>query len=104
MALGFIESKADSNPYFKVEGGRPVIILLYVDDLFLTKKQELIKVTRRRHVTEFEMKDFVMIRYFLGMKVWETVDGISLGNPKQVRDDGKKGHDHTYGIEPKAIE
>ena len=37
MTLGFTESKADSNICFKVEGGRPVMLLLYVDDLFLTK-------------------------------------------------------------------
>ena len=38
MALGFTKSKADSNLYFKVEGGRLVMLLLYVDDLFLTGK------------------------------------------------------------------
>ena len=32
MALGFTESKVDSNLYFKVEGGRPVMLLLYVED------------------------------------------------------------------------
>ena len=39
MTLGFIESKVDSNLYVKVEGGRPVMILLYVDDLFVTEKR-----------------------------------------------------------------
>ena len=39
MALGFSESKVDSNLYFKVEGGRPVMLLLYVDDLFLTEER-----------------------------------------------------------------
>ena len=43
MALGFTKSKADSNLYFKVEGGRPVILLLYVADLFLIGKEEFIK-------------------------------------------------------------
>ena len=36
MSLGFTKSKEDSNLYFKVEGGIPVILHLYVDDLFLT--------------------------------------------------------------------
>ena len=39
MALGFTESKADSNLYFKVEGGIPVMLLLYVDDLFLAENK-----------------------------------------------------------------
>ena len=36
MSLGFTKSKADPNLYFKVEDGKQVILLLYVDDLFLT--------------------------------------------------------------------
>ena len=24
--------------------------------------------------------------------------------PEEIRDDGLQGHEHTYGIEPKAIE
>ena len=47
MTLGFIESKENSNLCFKVEGGRPVMLLLYVDELFLIGKEELIKVARR---------------------------------------------------------
>ena len=34
MNLGFTKSKADSNLCFKVEGRRPVMLLLCVDALF----------------------------------------------------------------------
>jgi hypothetical protein len=34
--LGFTKSEADSNLYFKVVGNLPLILVLYVDDLFLT--------------------------------------------------------------------
>ena len=34
MTLGFTESKEDSNLCFKVEGERPMMLLLYVDALF----------------------------------------------------------------------
>ena len=37
MTLGFIESKEDFNLCFKVE--RPVMLVLYVDNLFLTEKR-----------------------------------------------------------------
>ena len=57
MALGFNKSKVDSNLSFKVEGGRTMMLLFYVNDLFLIEKVELIKVARRRLVAEFEMKD-----------------------------------------------
>ena len=107
MDLGFTERKADSNLYFKVEAGRPVMLLLYVDDLFLTEKMELIKVSRRTLDVEFKMKDLGIMHYFLGMEVWQSVDGISLGQSgylEEVQDDEVQGHGHTYDIEPEAIE
>ena len=44
-----------------VEDGRPVILLLYVDDLFLTGDEELITYARRILDTEFEMKYLEMM-------------------------------------------
>ena len=44
MTLGFTESKEDSNLLFKVDGGRPVMLLLYVDDLFSTEKRNSLKL------------------------------------------------------------
>ena len=102
MNLGFTESKVDSNLCFKVEGGIPLMILLYVDDLSLTEKVE-----RRRLVSEFQMKDLDMMHYFIGMEVWKNIPGtreVCSRDPKEVQNDGLQGHDHTYGIEPEAIE
>ena len=48
MRFGFTKIKIDSNLYFKVEDGRPVIILLYVNDLFLTGEEKIIKYAKRR--------------------------------------------------------
>ena len=48
----------------------PMILLLYVDDLFLTGEEELITDAKRRLSIEFEMKDLGMMHYFLGMEVW----------------------------------
>ena len=70
MTLGFTESNVDSNLCFKVEGRRPMMLMLYVNDLFLTRKEELIKHARRRLVVEFEIKDLGIMHYFLGMEVW----------------------------------
>ena len=47
MTLGFTESKVESNLYFKFEGERPVMLMLYVNYLFLAGNVELIKVARR---------------------------------------------------------
>ena len=85
-SLGFTKSKADSNLYYKVEEGDPVILLLYVDDLFLTGEDELIADTKRRLAAEFEMKDLVMMHYFLGLEVWQSSKGIFLGQEKYAVD------------------
>ena len=45
-----------------------MILLLYVDDLFVTGVDGLIADTKRKLVFEFEMKDLGMIHYFLGME------------------------------------
>ena len=47
-----------------------MILILYVDDLFFTGEEELIKDARRRISTEFKMKDIGMMHYLLGMEVW----------------------------------
>ena len=70
MSLGFTKSKADPNLYSKVEDGMQVI-LLYVDDLFLTGDEELIADSKRKLAAEFEMKDLGTMHYFLGLEVWQ---------------------------------
>ena len=60
-SLGFTKSKADSNLYYKVEDGNPVMLLLYVDDLFVTGMDGLITDTKRKLAAEFEMKDLGMM-------------------------------------------
>ena len=71
MSLGFTKSKANSNLYYKVENDGIMILLLYVDDLFLTRKEKLISGYKKNIVVEFEMKDLGMMHYFLGLKVWQ---------------------------------
>ena len=68
--MGFTKSKADPNLYYKVEEGNPMILLLYVVDLFVTCEDGLIDDTKRKLATKFKMKDLGMMYYFLGMEVW----------------------------------
>ena len=37
------------------------MLMLYVDDMFMIEKVELIKVARRRHATKFKIKDLGMV-------------------------------------------
>jgi hypothetical protein len=45
----------------------PVILVLYVDDLFLTREEKLITECKQRLATKFEMKDLGLMHYFLGL-------------------------------------
>ena len=47
-----------------------MILLLYVDDLFLTGEEKLILDSKRKLAAQFGMKDFGMMHYFLGLEVW----------------------------------
>ena len=75
MNLGFTESKAYSKLYFKVEGGRPLMLLLCVYALF----------SRHGGVAE------------CGWNL-PRIREVCSRDPEEVQDDGLQGHDHTYDI------
>ena len=66
MSMGFTKSKANSNLYYKVVNEGIMILLLYVDDLFLTGEEKLIDECKKNFVIEFKMKYLGMMLYFLG--------------------------------------
>jgi hypothetical protein len=60
----------------------PFILLLYVDDLFLTGEEKLITDCKKKLVVEFEMKDLGLMHYFLGLQVWQSPEKIFLNQGK----------------------
>jgi hypothetical protein len=68
----------DPNLYFILVGFDPFILVLYVDDLFLTCAEELIAGCKADLATEFEMKDIGLMHYFLGLEVWQVSREIFL--------------------------
>ena len=81
-SLDITKSKADPNIYLKVMDDEPVILLLYVDDLFLTRNEKHIKECKKKLAEEFEMKDIGLMHYFLGLEVWKKLEGIFLNQAK----------------------
>ena len=67
--MGFTKSKVDPNLYLKVVEDEPVILLLYVDELFLTGKEKQIMESKKKLAEEFEMKDLGLMHYFLGLEI-----------------------------------
>ena len=60
----------DSKLYFRDEDGKPMILLFYVDDLFMIGDEKFIVETKKKLVVELEMKDLDMMHYFVGVEVW----------------------------------
>eukprot|EP00253_Pinus_taeda_P014672 PITA_14672 len=67
-----------------VENERPLILVLYVDDLFLTGTNPLIHQCKRELASEFEMKDLGLMHYFLGLKLWQKSGEIFLSQGKYI--------------------
>jgi hypothetical protein len=61
-----------------------MILILHVDDLFLTGDEKLIIESKRKLVAEFEMKYLGMMHYFLGLEVCQRLSEIFLNQGKYV--------------------
>eukprot|EP00253_Pinus_taeda_P024341 PITA_24341 len=84
MKLGFTRSEADLNLYFKVENDRSLILVLYVDNLFLIGEDPLIHQCKRELASKFEMKDPGLMHYFLGLELWQNPSEIILSQGKYI--------------------
>ena len=56
-------TKKDPNLHFMAVGDDPTILVLYVDDLFLTGSKKLIVRCKRELASKFKMKDQGLLHY-----------------------------------------
>jgi hypothetical protein len=77
LQMGFEKSEANPNLYYIIRGEDTLILILYVDDLFITGAEHLIADCKRGLASEFEMKDIGLMHYFLGMEVWQEEGHLS---------------------------
>jgi hypothetical protein len=82
MSFGFSKSVVDPDLYYHIASDKCVILVLYVDDLFLTSSERIIVEWKWALTSEFEMKDLGMMHYFLGLEVWQRTDDIFLSQGK----------------------
>ena len=81
-SMGFTKSKDDPNIYMNIMDDEPAILLLYVNDVFLIGNEKQIKDCKKNLAEEFEMKDLGLMHYFLGLEVWQSLEGIFLNQGK----------------------
>jgi hypothetical protein len=72
--MGFTKSEIDPKLCFILIGAYPLILVLYVDDLFLIGEEEIIARCKEYLSTKFKMKEIGMIHYFLGLEVWQVLE------------------------------
>jgi hypothetical protein len=84
--LCFEKSEVDPNLYYIVVGEDPLILLLYVNDIFITGAKRLIRSCKESLASELEMTDIGLMHYFLELEVWQEPRHIFLGQGNYVCD------------------
>ena len=77
--MGYEKSDADPNRYYIIRGEDTLILILCVDELFITGVEDLIAECKMGLASKFEMNDIGLMHYFLGMEVWQEEGHIFLG-------------------------
>jgi hypothetical protein len=80
--MGFMKCDAYPNLYYIIVDGEMLMLILYVDDFFITCVEKLIEGCKRDLSSDFDMEDIGMMHYFLGLEVWQEEGHIFLGHEK----------------------
>ena len=63
----------------RLESGKLVVISLYVDDLMITgEDSSIVQEFTMEMMKEFDMSDLGEMKYFLGLEITQTSEGIFL--------------------------
>nr|GEX08545.1 putative ribonuclease H-like domain-containing protein [Tanacetum cinerariifolium] len=86
---GFKQSNSDHTLFLKQRGNLITCLIIYVDDMIVTGdgKEEITKL-KKYLFTEFEMKDLGRLKYFLGIEVLRSKQGIFMCQ-KELADKGR---------------
>ena len=79
IAFGFTQSKADYSLFTKQTAIGYIIVLVYIDDMLILRSNEHLLQQLKHHLNKwFHMKDLGELRYFLGIEVAQSNEGIFL--------------------------
>ena len=87
LDFGFSQSKADYSLFIKSTDNSFIALLVYVDDIIVASDSldsiDVLKVFLNDH---FKIKDLGILRYFLGIEVARSPQGIHICHRKYVLD------------------
>ena len=82
---GFIQSKSDYSVFTRVMKGSIIILLVYVDDILIASNNvDAVNEFKLFLDNKFKLKDLGTLKYFFGLEVARTVDGLSLCQRKFI--------------------
>lgn len=86
LKLNFRRSTADQCLYYKINQNDEYFLLIYVDDIIIVSKTiTLIDEVKKQLNNEFEVRDLGEVKYYLGIQVEKSSDGIySINQSKYI--------------------
>ncbi|CAN6719358.1 unnamed protein product [Malus baccata var. baccata] len=85
--FGYKQSNSDHTLFLKHKKGKITALIVYVDDMVVTGNDPEEKAALQKYLaSEFEMKDLGALKYFLGIEVARSQQGIFLSQRKYVLD------------------
>ncbi|CAM8908070.1 unnamed protein product [Rhodiola kirilowii] len=83
VEFGFKPSLNDYSLFTLMQGSDFLILLVYVDDVIITGNSETLMAAVKQFIHEkFRIKDLGHLKYFLGLEVARSTDGIILNQRK----------------------
>jgi hypothetical protein len=86
-SMGFKQCNVDHIVFYRHSGRRITMLVVYVDDIIITGDDEQgMKYLKENLSKEFEVKDLAQLKYFLGIEVARSPQGIVLSQRKYILD------------------
>ena len=105
LNLGFKQSRADYSLFIHKQGNSFVATLIYVDDVIIVgNDMGKVQATKDDLNNKFSIKDLGNLKYFLGIEVARTSEGLVLNQRKYILDILKDCGLQGYNLSPFPIE
>ncbi|RVW45770.1 Retrovirus-related Pol polyprotein from transposon RE1 [Vitis vinifera] len=86
-SFGYRQSNSDHTLFLKKKHGKITALIVYVDDMVVTGNDPEERKALQNYLSrEFEMKDLGPLKYFLGIEVSRSSEGIFLSQRKYALD------------------
>ncbi|RVW78960.1 Retrovirus-related Pol polyprotein from transposon RE1 [Vitis vinifera] len=86
-AFGYRQSNSDHTLFLKKQHGKITTLIIYVDDMVVTGNDPEERKALQNYLSrEFEMKDLGPLKYFFGIEVSRSSEGIFLSKRKYALD------------------